>query len=116
MITVTHIGNLPYITGLRLPIHWRDEQSGLVPAAVKAFINHQADPDQDPAPTAEQLSILVDYLHYYIHAPCWEFDSTDDSLPALRDGISRLKESDQLTPDAVDRWLWQCMDTGIDPL
>lgn len=52
---------LPPVGG---PLYWRNEESGVLPAAVSAYLHHTA--------TISQLKLLSEYLEYYIHAPCWD--------------------------------------------
>ena len=61
MLVVRSISDLPYVTHLGLPIHWRDDQSGKVSGAIWAYICHCADPQKDPAPGQEQLLFLKSY-------------------------------------------------------
>src|SRR5688572_2988062 len=45
------------------PLVWQDDATGTVPAAVMSFLEHSA--------SEEQLSLVIAYIQYHIHAPCW---------------------------------------------
>lgn len=94
------------------PLYWRDEESGILKEAVWAFINHNAD-NAHPAPSAGELSLLRDYLKYYINAPCWNFSDNafSDELAMLQVGARAIK-----TNEDICKWLTRSLEIGIDPL
>ena len=94
------------------PLYWRNEQSGVLPDAIWAFINFQAD-RTNPEPTERQLKICRAYLDYYIFAPCWDFpdNAFAEELSALREKVKNLQ-----TPDDISQWIFKCLELGIDPL
>jgi hypothetical protein len=63
MIPVIYL--FPYGT----PLYWGNEQSGQLPAAVVAFL---AESTGDGTCSEEQRRLVIEYLKYYIAAPCWE--------------------------------------------
>lgn len=84
-----------------IPLNWRDEQSGILTAAIEAYING--------APmTDEQLALLIEFLDYYIHAPCWQ--DWQGELAKLRSMIKQIK-----TKEGIENWLWIALDLGLDP-
>jgi|SRR5215471_1117179 len=95
---------LPYVAPLGLPLAWRDEQSGVLPAAIKAYFDAALGRDTI---TADQLVLLINYLIYYINAPCWK----GEGLEALRLRVGELR-----TRADVDDFLDQCLEIGLDPL
>lgn len=97
-----------YRPPLGLPLRWQDEQSGLLPAAVMAYYYHGAHPADHKAPTPGQMSLVIEYVRYYMAAPCWE---GGDGLERLRAQAAELKTA----PD-LDHWIGECMEYGIDPL
>lgn len=96
---------LPYGT----PLNWRDEVTGVLGEAVWAYISHSAEPTNFPAPSPEQLSLLIAYLRYVINAPCWEDDTGE--LERLRADIDTLTNV-----GGVQTWIMRCIKIGIDPL
>lgn len=117
MIVVKQIADLPYVTALGLPIKWQDEQSDILSAAIKAYIDHKVDPAQAPEPTPQQLGFIVDYFNYFINAPCWDSaESFTEELAGLRDRIKALKEAERVTVDDIAAWIRQAMEIALDPL
>jgi len=96
------------ITGL--PLNWRDEVSGKLPAAVKAYLDNRV--DRTPI-GPEHLEWLRVYFEHYINAPCWDSEDGNaaELLADLRRDVKELK-----TPEAIGEWIWRCLDLGIDPL
>ena len=107
--TIGNIAGFP-LTGL--PLNWRNEVSGVLPAAVHAYLNNRI----DGAPLDEiQFEIVRSYLEHYIQAPCWNHMNEDGELTAclaaLRRDVLTLR-----TPQEIGVWISGCMDIGIDPL
>lgn len=96
-----------YVEPWGLPLNWRAEVSGVLPAAMWAYISHVADP-KEPAPSEEQLEAIVVYIRYFIQAPCWR---GGEELAALRAEAAQLAS----TVEAIRRWNWQAMKIGLDP-
>jgi len=94
-----------YRPPLMLPLYWRDDITGELPAAVQAYLNNRIDGTEI---SNAQIVLLVDWLTHFIHAPCWE---GDEQLARLRSSVTKLK-----TPNDVDRWLRQALEIGLDPL
>lgn len=89
------------------PLYWRNEESGRLPAAVNAYLDHCLD-RSNPGPTPEQLALLIDYCDYWVHAPCWR---VYDEISQLRQSIKRV-----CTLDELREWMHRAMTEGIDPL
>ncbi len=93
------------------PLTWRDDITGQLQAAFMAYLNHT------PAP--EQLQLVIAYLQYHIHAPCWletwPLDGLDDEIRAE---IMALRELSLMlkTIDDVHQYLRRAMEIGLDPL
>jgi hypothetical protein len=86
------------------PLYWRNEQSGVLPAAVTAFIHKQADVDQ--------LKLVAQYIEYYIHAPCW-----NQAENGFADELANLRESSKtlLNEHDIFVWIFKALEIGIDP-
>jgi hypothetical protein len=86
------------------PLYWRNEQSGVLAAAVKAFIQKRA--------AADQLKLVAQYIEYYIHAPCWNQAAT-----CFADELAHLRESSKslLNEHDIFVWIFKALEIGIDP-
>jgi len=99
-----------YVPPLELPLYWRDEQTGVLPAAIWAYIEHGADKTK-PEPNADQLALIIDYAQYFIKAPCWDMSEVfATELSKLREQATKL----QSVAD-IHAWIFDCMEIGIDP-
>jgi len=94
-----------YRPPLGLPLRWQDEQSGELPAAIMAYFHHKEQPM-----LRLQIKLVLDYLRYYIHAPCWMYDPPEE-LAELRSRVETLS-----TEEEIDAWIQDCLEIGIDPL
>jgi hypothetical protein len=106
--------------GWLCPMHWHDEVSGQLPAAVKAYLDNRI--HLKPV-TRDQLELLRDYFEHYINAPCWGQISQEPcwrqtsqgafelELAALQSQVKSLESVEDLA-----LWLHGCMEIGIDPL
>lgn len=94
-----------YVSPTGGPLYWRNETSGVLPAAVWAYLNESA--------TGEQLELLGNYLEYYIHAPCWDIpgNAFADELEELRQSSKTLRARQE-----IHDWIFRALDIGIDPL
>lgn len=96
-----------YRPPLGLPLRWQDEQSGVLPNAIKAFFKNEAN--------EEQISLVKAWLKYYIDAPCWIKNATEDetrtAMATLRETVEALKEANEILD-----WIYKCLELGIDPL
>lgn len=97
-----------YEPPLGTPLYWRNEVTGVLGAAIWAYIAHGAEPTVQPAPSAEQLALVVAYLRYVINAPCWHGGM---GLAVARIGVEKLA-----TVEDVQTWIMGCLEIGIDPL
>lgn len=104
----------PYFGG---PFYWRQEPTGKLEAAILAYIAHAGGDVFDnakrdrTAPTQEQLSLVIDYLKYWINAPCWQQPEREYWLDRLRARSYSLN-----TVAEVSNWLNDCLKVGLDPL
>jgi len=92
------------------PKYWRDEQSGLLAAAVRAYL------DNPNAMTLRDVALLRAYLRQWIGSPVWAMaPSMDDrsraALAVLRASIDRIHDA-----AGIGNWLRAAMAEGIDPL
>lgn len=94
-----------YVLPWGIPLYWRDEQSGELPRAVEAYIAFMG--ANGPALSKQQLELVIDYLRYFINAPCWAGFS---KLAMLRVRATRLK-----TVDDVDKFIQAALNIGLDP-
>lgn len=108
MTTLTVEMPTTYLPPLGTPLYWRNETTGVLSAAVWAYLSHGADPERHPSPTATQLVLLIAYLHYVIHAPCWYGQG---ELAQLRADVADLQ-----TLADVQSWIMRCLAIGVDPL
>lgn len=97
-----------YRPPLGLPLNWRDEVSGILVAAVNAYLDNRI--DGTPI-TDEQISFVRTYIVHYIGAPCWDNEEFSQELAFLRRTARELK-----TPDDIGKWICSAMDIGLDPL
>lgn len=95
-----------------LPLYWRGDITGVLPAAVEAYINHVAYPNQYQPPTAEQLELLGQFVQHFINAPCWELPDSPfvEELAKLRAQAKELKTVADFRKFVVD-----AMEIGLDP-
>jgi hypothetical protein len=103
-----------YRTPMGLPLNWRDQRSwsGELPAAVMTYYEHKA--KGGSAPTEKQLELIRDYLVHYIEAPCWDEASPGGGWNELAD--LRKKASESSAVEDIGRFIWACLDVGMDPL
>lgn len=91
------------------PGYWMHETSGVLRPAVEAYLRG--------APlSGEQIATLRGYLRQWIMAPVWDQNphaSADDR--ALLDQL-RLRIDTLTDRAAIDRWLDDATDAGMDPL
>lgn len=88
------------------PGYWRDETSGVVADAVKAYLG-------GGELTEHQTRIMRLYLGQCINAPIWDQnpEGASPELAGLRDSIGSLTNRAQIA-----RWINRALDIGIDPL
>jgi hypothetical protein len=102
----------PYRPPLGLPLYWRDEQSGVLAAAINAYLDNRL---QGKELTEDQFELLVAWCGHYIGAPCWDHMLNDEEMGAVLDRLrKRVKELN--TADEVGEWIAECLDVGLDPL
>ncbi|RAM49459.1 MAG: hypothetical protein C6Y22_22150 [Hapalosiphonaceae cyanobacterium JJU2] len=100
-----------YQQPLGLPLYWRNEESGELPAAIWAYLNFKVDNSKTEPPTQDQIDLITDYLIHYINAPCWDKEGFEQEFNNLQQRASSLR-----TPDQIDDWLVDCHEIGLDPL
>ncbi len=98
-----------------LPFYWRDEITGMLPAAVWAYIEHMADHSK-PMPSTEQLTLVIIYIGHFINAPCWNAPFGEptpfvEELTHLRERAKSLQ-----TVRDIAAWIDLAMEIGLDPL
>lgn len=98
-----------YVPPLGLPLYWRNEVTGVLLAGVRAYIDHMAGPKEFPAPTPEQVTLLANYLRYFINAPCWASGELDE-LGALRRRAQSLESVSEIAA-----WIDSAMEIGLEP-
>lgn len=94
-----------------VPVQWREDVSGKMPAAVHAYYNSSA--------TEEQLQLVIAYIQHHIHAPCYL-----ETPPWNRAGSmfeSEIKELRALsltlkTAEDISKYIVLAMDIALDPL
>lgn len=105
------------------PLYWRDEVSGQLSKAVKAYLDNRV---EGRPITNGQIALLRDYLAYWVNAPCWDHQAdefTDEilqltSMEELMPELSQLRSSVQHLKTAadIDKWIHEALDIGMDPL
>src|SRR5262245_26040162 len=95
----------PYWGELGLPHYWPNEKTGVLRAAVGAYLERE-----------EVHPLFLAYLEYVIHAPCWAKNPAADA--SYHASLARLRHQIRLahTPAEVAAWLERALDLGIDPL
>ncbi len=91
------------------PFYWRQEPTGKLEAAILAYLAHAT--GDRTAPTSQQLLLIVDYLKYWIGAPCWQQPEREYWLDRLRARSYSLN-----TIAEISNWLDDCLRVGLDPL
>lgn len=90
-----------------------DEVSGVLRSAIQAYLNYRID-DDPPRPSQEQVTLLIEYLRYWINAPCWNFSchgGMEAELAALRSKADELRDLAD-----IPQWINLAVEFGIDPL
>jgi hypothetical protein len=95
-----------YLPPFGTPLYWRDEQSGVLGAAMNAYLAHRV--ESAPEPTSEQVQLLASYFSYVIQAPCWELGAERGALIKKAAAIK--------TADDIAAWIHEALDVGIDPI
>lgn len=94
------------------PLRWQDDVTGVLPSAVKAFLDEGLGHKRC---TPEQVELVRDYCEYYINAPCWQLGEETDpyhiAFLAGREHVKTLKSVKELSV-----WIRSALDLGIDPL
>jgi hypothetical protein len=101
--------NNPFLQGA--PVHWQDDVTGKMRVSVLAYLEQKIDP--------EQLELVIAYIQYHIHAPCWleafpggkPNDEMRDQIIALREDSKKLK-----TIEDVNAYINKSLGIGLDPL
>lgn len=99
-----------------LPLRWQDEQSGLLPGAIKAYLDHSIDSSKPLSET--QRNLVIQWCQYYINAPCWMGNAVrSGSESIVAEMRSLIVNAAQLqTAEDIDGWIRDCLGMGIDPL
>jgi hypothetical protein len=103
---------IPRVYPHGFPRYWRDEASGVLAAAMNAYLDHRI----DGAPlTREQFALVKDYLIYYVDAPVWQYPEAEREYKAALLQLRFEAYLIQNVDDAVNL-LEHCLDLGLDPL
>ena len=97
-----------YRPPLNLPLNWRDEVSGVLPAAVEAYLDNRI---EGTTITDAQITVLREYIVHYINAPCWDNPEFVTELAHLRTVAPGLD-----TATDIAEFIRLAMDIGLDPL
>lgn len=91
------------------PGYWMYEISGVLRAAVGAYLN-------DEPMTAQDIAAMRAYLRQWIGAPIW--DQNPHAGPQERVWLAQMRARvDGLTSRAaINRWIDEATDQGLDPL
>lgn len=99
-----------YREPMGLPLNWRDDVSGELPAAVVRYYGFKVGEAAEPEPG--QIELIRDYLIHYIEAPCW--DEVGGGWNELADLRRRAKQISSV--EDIHRFIFACLDVGMDPL
>jgi len=89
------------------PRYWRDEASGVLAAAVEAYLTNK------PL-TLNDLRYLRNYCVQWVNSSAWDLNPFEDG----RNALANLRESARQihSVQQLDRWLHDAVDLGMDPL
>jgi hypothetical protein len=95
-----------------LPYYWRDETSGVLAVAIKAYV----DGGLRRLTTADaRVALVKQYCVHWVNAPCWEILREDrEGLGALR-GLREAAEH-IVSTENIANWIDRALDLGLDPL
>ena len=109
-MTTTHLHlYTEYYGKVGLPLHYYGHFGGQTRAAILSYVRYMADPILEPAPTLDEMRLIVAYCSYFINAPCWVYPERE--LGMLRTSIEHVK-----LPHELANWLWGCAQIGVEPL
>ena len=86
------------------PLQWQDEATGELSTAIKAYLHYQ------PL-NSKQITLISDYLRYYIAAPCWKREGMEAKFEDLEARTKLLRNEQQ-----IKAWLKNCSELGLYPL
>lgn len=93
------------------PLNWRDDVTGQMGAAVMAYLNQKL--------TDEQLNLVISYVQYHIHAPCFleqsPFGEMDEEM-ASEIKLLRKRSLELKTIEDINEYINQAMNIALDPL
>lgn len=91
-----------------MPLDWRQDQTGTMPAAVQAYY--------DKSMTPEQLILVIAYIRHHIHAPCWtSIKDIDEELTSFILELRRLS-LELKTSEDISEYIAKALDWALDPL
>jgi hypothetical protein len=93
-----------------MPLYWRDDVTGRLPAAVMAYLNHK--------PTPEQLGLVIKYIQHHIHAPCFLEKSPFEVIDELAEEIRALRalSLELKTIQDVNQYIHRALAWALDPI
>jgi hypothetical protein len=92
-----------------LPLHYEGHLGGATQAAILTYRRYIAEPIMQPAPSLDELRLVLEYCAYFVRAPAWTWPK--DELALLRASIEHVKTAQELSD-----WLRRCKRIGIEPL
>lgn len=101
------------------PLYWHFEV-GQVKPAVEAYLHHLL--EGKPAPSAQEISRIQEYLEYWINAPCWDANTCWDSNTYTSDqgkaNLTELRERVKTiaSVEGIRRWTEEAAEFGLDPI
>jgi len=93
-----------------MPLYWRDDVTGRIPAAVMAYLEQK--------PTEEQLGLVIKYIQHHIHAPCFLEKAPFEVVEELAEEIKALRvlSLELKTLRDVNAYIHRALDWAIDPI
>lgn len=98
----------PFAAGC--PLVWQDDVTGRLRCAFLAFLSGN--------PTPDELHLVIAYIQYHIHAPCWLETWPLTSPQEYESQILELRRLSLTlkTVDDVRHYLRQAQEISLDPL
>ena len=93
------------------PLYWRDDQTGQMQSIILSYLEQRSTP--------EQLKLVIAYIQYHIHAPCWlESNLMGQPSPEMTEAIINLRKRSLTlrTLADVNQYISAALTWAIDPL
>lgn len=88
-----------YVGPPQMPLAWRNDRSGTLPAAVDALHAYAVGPSKDGRAVAineAQIELVRAYAIYFLKAPCWNWNNPAHPRDTVIQGIETATMPDEL--------------------